>query len=100
MLYLVVPLVVLIAVIWGLVAFPSLRVVAVVLVGLGFVLYFVANERASREQKQQEVQKKNRRPRKKKTELRLGPSKRCTARPNRNDGQSCQLLRLSSVGHR
>jgi flagellar biosynthesis component FlhA len=72
MLYLVVPLVVLIAVIWGLVAFPSLRVVAVVLVGLGFVLYFVANERASREQKQQEVQKKEQEAQKEKDRVAFG----------------------------
>jgi hypothetical protein len=100
MLYLVVPLVVLIAVIWGLVAFPSLRVVAVVLVGLGlfFISWPTNGPLGSKSSKR--FKKKNRKPRKKKTELRLGPSKRCTARPNRNDGQSCQLLRLSSVGHR
>jgi len=57
MLYLFVPLAVLVGVIWALVVFPSFRVVAVILVVLGVVAYFVTSEKAAQEQKQQDAKK-------------------------------------------
>jgi hypothetical protein len=57
MLYLVVPLVVLIGIIWMLVVFPSFRVVALILIVLGIVAYYTMSEKAEREQKQREAVK-------------------------------------------
>jgi hypothetical protein len=57
MLYIVVPLAVLIGIIWMLVVFPSFRIVAVILVVLGTVVYYTMNEKAEKEQKQQQAVK-------------------------------------------
>jgi hypothetical protein len=57
MLYIVVPLAVLMGIIWMLVVFPSFRVVAVILVVLGTVIYYTMSEKAEKEQKQHEVVK-------------------------------------------
>ena len=55
MLYLVVPVAVIIGFIWALVVFPSFRVVAVILVLIGFALYTVASQNIAREQKEREA---------------------------------------------
>lgn len=57
MLYLIVPLAVLVAIIWALVAFPSFRVVVLILVALGAVAYFSMSEKAAQEQKEQAARK-------------------------------------------
>jgi hypothetical protein len=57
MLYLVVPLVVLVGIVWMLVVFPSFRVVAIILVVLGVAAYSVLSNKTVQDQKRQEAVK-------------------------------------------
>ena len=53
MIYLIIPLIVVVIVIWMLVVFPSFRVVAIILALLGAGTYLVLSNKAAHEQKQQ-----------------------------------------------
>lgn len=57
MLHLAIAIGVVVAAIWALIIFPSFRIVALILVALGVGGYFVLNERAEQEQKQQQIAK-------------------------------------------
>jgi hypothetical protein len=57
MMDLVVPLAVIVGIIWALVVLPSFRIVALILVALGAIVYFLASEKAARDQKQEQAQK-------------------------------------------
>jgi hypothetical protein len=48
---------ILVAIIWALVAFPSLRIAALILVVGGVIIYYSASEKAAQEQKQDEAKK-------------------------------------------
>jgi len=61
MLYRIIPVVVFVGVIWALVVFPSFRVVAVILFGLGLVAYFALSEKAAQDQKEQAAKKEQER---------------------------------------